>query len=449
MNQNAVVMSSPNCGYIGTDPADVGMQKRDYDQKNELDCANYCAAITTCSYYRWDGTNCYRMSIVQPVVYYSVAGSCGYVVTRPTINWTSGPNGLSKYAPNCGYTSVNRIELQWQSYNVNGDCGTICAITPSCAYFATTSTRCNMYAIANNSLSSIPLMYPSTYYSSCGYVTKSSSPYPPNWQSKSLNQNAVVMSSPNCGYIGTDPADFGIQWKDYDKKNELDCANYCATVTTCSHYRWDGTYCYRMSIVKPVTFYTPQGSCGYVVTRPTINWTSGPNGLSKYAPNCGYTSDNRKELQWQYYDVDGDCGTICAVTPSCAYFAVVGWKCNMYAIVNTSLASAPTMYPSSYYSSCGYVTKSSLPYAPKWVSGANGQVMSAPNCAYIGTDPADVGMQWNNYFRSSESDCAAKCVSSQTCSYYRWDGKWCYSMSIVKPVLYYSPQGSCGYVVKH
>ena len=77
--------------------------------------------------------------------------------------------------------------------------------------------------------------------------------------------------------------------------------------------------------------------------------------------------------------------------------------------------------------------------------------MSAPNCAYIGTDPADVGILIKNniYFRSNELDCVAKSVSSPTCSYYRWDGKSCYPMSIVKPVLYYSPQGSCGYVVKH
>ena len=154
-----------------------------------------------------------------------------------------------------------------------------------------------MYGVANQSLPNFPWPVTSTSSSSCGYVTKSSSPYAPKWQSKSLNQNTVVMSSPNCGYIGTDPADVGMQKRDYDQKNELDCANYCAAITTCSYYRWDGTNCYRMSIVQPVVYYSVAGSCGYVVTRPTINWTSGPNGLSKYAPNCGYTSVNRIELQ--------------------------------------------------------------------------------------------------------------------------------------------------------
>ena len=457
---NLTVTTASNCGYIGTDPNDIGTQSNFAVSLSESDCRISCASVPICTQYRWANGTCQLMQLVKPVTYYSVSGSCGNVNNRQTVSFTSGSNGMVMYATYCDYTKDNRKILAtvnagaYAGKNIQpnlyeDDCGTFCAYTPSCSYFAYIHGYCNLYAIANTSLP-VPTPYTTTYYSSCGYVVSSKVPAI-KWQSTSSGQ---IMSAQNCNYIGLDPADLQIQSQNVQGLGEADCSSICAITSTCSYYRWARSgWCRLMSIIKPVAFYSESGSCGYVVTRPTFNFISGSNGLAMYAPKCGYTSDNRIFLQWQKGD-EADCGAICALNSTCSYFAYVGSTCNMYSIANQSLALTPSPFTSGYYSSCGYVT-SHAPFVPNWQSDLSaGNLTWAPNCGYIGTDPADIGVQGINAYWwriSNEQDCRSRCISTPTCSYYKFSivgsTKICYIMPIVKPVVYYSETGSCGFVV--
>jgi len=67
--------------------------------------------------------------------------------------------------------------------------------------------------------------------------------------------------------------------------------------------------------------------------------------------------------------------------------------------------------------------------------------------------PADIGVQdiSDCYWRkSTDEECRNQCIITPKCSHYKFSsaGNWCYIMPIVKPVVYYSTTGSCGYVVK-
>ena len=81
----------------------------------------------------------------------------------------------------------------------------------------------------------------------------------------------------------------------------------------------------------------------------------------------------------------------------------------MYSVANQSIALTPSPYPSTYHKSCGYVTNRDSP-VPNWQSSPDGKTMSAPNCGYIGTDPA-IGVQNNaSYYvrMDSEADCPSR-----------------------------------------
>jgi hypothetical protein len=166
------------------------------------------------------------------------------------------------------------------------------------------------------------------------------------------------------------------------------------------------------------------------------------------APKCGYTRVNRQELQWQNGD-EADCGAICATNLNCSYFEYFNFQCNMYSLANNSIDLVPSPYLSTYYKSCGYVTNRDESFVPDWQSSADGKIMSAPNCGYIGTDSADIGIQNNAaYYKrmSNEAECGTQCASTPNCTHFKWSKNYCYLMPLVKPVVYYSATGSCGYV---
>ena len=153
-------------------------------------------------------------------------------------------------------------------------------------------------------------------------------------------------------------------------------------------------------------------------------------------------------MQWQNLDED-DCGAVCAINSTCSYFADSNFQCDMYSIANKSRALTPSPYPSTYHKSCGYVTNRDSP-VPNWQSSPDGKTMSAPNCGYIGTDPADIGVQNkpSNYVEmNNEADCPSRCASTPNCTHFKWSKNYCYLMPLVKPVVYYSATGSCGYVI--
>lgn len=229
-----------------------------------------------------------------------------------------------------------------------------------------------------------------------------------------------------------------------------DCGVQCTATPSCDKFSWWGGWCNMIAksvqVTPSLASSPPEGRCGQVVNRVTFDFKSGSNGLAMYAPNCGYTSLNSQTLQWQYSD-EADCGAVCSTSSSCSYFAFVYGYCNMYAIANQSLALTPSPYASdNYYSICGYVTSRNT-IVPKWQSTSNGQIMSARNCGYIGTDPTDVGIQSKNSQWLNEENCGSLCAATSNCTYYSWSNNWCHLMSIVKPVVYYSVAGSCGYVV--
>ena len=376
-------------------------------------------------------------------------------MSASTLQFTSGSNGLAMYANNCSYSNDNRKNLPWQLSD-EADCGAVCAVTSTCAYFTFAKGTCYLYSLANPSSKVVPLPSTSTSFSSCGYVTSKKTPVP-TWKTITNNGplNLTVTTAPNCGYIGTDPNDIEAQSNLVVSLNEPDCRITCATASTCTQYRWTNGTCLLMQLVKPVTYYSVSGSCGYVSNRQTVSFTnSGSNGMVRYSTNCDYISDNRKILAsftvtaFSTKDYEDDCGTACAYTPFCSYFAFMYGYCNLYAIANTSLP-VPKPYTTTYYSSCGYVFRCKIP-AIKWKSTSNGQIMSAKNCTYIGLDPADAQIQSQNVQSLSEEDCGSMCAATSTCSYYRWDrsSEDCHLMSIVKPVAKPTTSpGSCGYVV--
>ena len=240
---------------------------------------------------------------------------------------------------NCGYTSDNRQTLQFQLSD-EADCGAVCAVTPSCSYTAFVSSNCNMYSVAHSSSSVVPSPQPSTYFSSCGYVTKNS-PYVPTWQ---ISSNGQIMSAPNCGYIGTDPADIGIQNKNVPRISEADCASTCAATSTCTHYRWAGSLCRLMSIAQPVVYYSTTGSCGYVVKRTPIIWQT--NGQFQTSSNCifpagAYTNNGITNID--------ACASSCNKDMKCNYFNLWGGRCRL----GSSTTQALAVY--SDKSSCGQI----------------------------------------------------------------------------------------------
>ena len=355
---NGQVMSAPNCGYIGTEyPADLEIQRINMTQLSEVDCASLCAATKTCSYFRWTNNWCYPMSLVKPAVYYSVTGSCGYVVKRDFV-------------------------IQ-------------------------------------------------------------------NWQNST---NGQVMSS-KCAYINV-----GIkQKKDVWMGNEEDCGNLCAVTLSCNQFNFKGGWCSLMTIDQPVAYPTTSATCGYVVKRPNFNFTSGSNGIAMYGKNCDFTRNiNSLRYHYLFYDDEDDCGAICAAYIDCAYFSFdpnFGGICVLYygffyRKADKSLASGPSPISSSNYSSCGYVTanNSSSPFKPNWQSVANGQVMFASNCGFIGTAPTDYGVQLINSTRLNEADCASFCAANKDCTHFRWANNLCHPISLLEPAVYYSLTGSCGYV---
>ena len=111
-------------------------------------------------------------------------------------------------------------------------------------------------------------------------------------------------------------------------------------------------------------------------------------------------------------------------------------------IAHQSIALTPSPYPSIYHKSCGYVTsRDSL--VPNWQSSPDFKTMSAPNCGYIGTDPAtcgkinstDIGVQKKAscYARmNNEDDCPGRCASTPNCTHFKWPKNYFYLMSSVK-----------------
>ena len=147
----------------------------------------------------------------------------------------------------------------------------------------------------------------------------------------------------NCSYYGDTLM--------YIVAGSATCATYCASTPSCDLFSWWGGHCLikSKSVKQLITLATDANwpsNCGQVVNRPTFNFTSGSNGLAMYAPGCGYTSVNNQELQWQNSD-EADCGAVCAQNPYCAYFAYRGYTCNMYSVVNQSIALTPSPYPST------------------------------------------------------------------------------------------------------
>lgn len=359
------------------------------------------------------------------------------------------------YAKNCGYSSNNRKSLPLQLSD-EADCGAVCSVTSTCAYFAFASGSCYLYSLANPSSKVVPLPSVSTSFSSCGYITRKKTPAP-IWKEIKNNGSLIltITTASNCGYIGADPNDIGAQSSLKISLGESNCRITCAVASTCTQFRWVNGSCLLMQLIKPFTYYSVSGSCGYVNTRQTVSFTiSGSKGLVKYSTNCDYTSDNRKTLTsfsagaYSTRVYEEDCGMACAYTPTCSSFAFMYGYCNLYAIANTSSAVKPTPYTTTYYSSCGYVVSRKVS-AIKWQTASNGQVMSAPNCSYIGLDPADAQIQSQNVKWLSELDCGSLCAATSTCSYYRWDSSSqnCHLMSIIKPVAFASTSGSCGHVV--
>ena len=349
---NGQVMSAPNCGYIGTDPTDLEIQHRNATQLNEVDCASLCVATKTCSYFRWANNWCYPMSIVKPAVYYSLSGSCGYVVKRDVVpNWQNSTNG-QVMASKCTYLNVGKKQkFQEARMPSEADCGNLCAATSPCNQFIYTEGLCSLI----------------------------------------------------------------------------------------------------MTIEQPVAYpAATSATCGYVVKRPNLNFTSGSNGMAMYGKNCDYTRNiNSLSLPNQWGD-EADCGAICAVYTNCTYFSFDrnhDGLCVLLGKADKSLPFGPSPIVSSYYPSCGYVivNSTSSPFKPNWQKGADGKVMSANNCGYIGTAPTDFGH--SNAKRLNETDCASYCAAKKTCTHFRWTNNRCYPISLLKPVVYYSVTGSCGYVV--
>ena len=323
-----------NCSYMGQTVATsfTGAQ----------DCGLQCASTPDCETFSWWGGVCRMLPKSDRPYQITLAdGRCGQVVKRPNLNFgfAIGSNGLAMYAPKCGYTGVNSKTLKWQ-FSDEADCGAVCAVTPSCSYFAFWYDYCFMYSIADQSIALTPLPYPTTHYPSCGYVT-SRNAIVPKWQSTS---NGQIMSAPNCGYIGTDPADFGIQRKSVKSLSEADCASTCAATSTCTHYRWGSNWCRLMSIVQPVVYYSTTGSCGYVVKRTPIIWQT--NGQFQTSSNCifpagAYTNNGITNID--------ACASSCNKDSKCNYFNLWGGRCRL----GSSTTQALAVY--SDKSSCGQI----------------------------------------------------------------------------------------------
>ena len=328
-----------NCAYVG--------QKDQTVYASIDDCGPVCAGNPNCDYFSWWGGNCnLKKKVYRGTKSLAANGNsdrCGKVLSRPNFNFVSGSNGLAMYGKNCGYADINGMSLPWQLSD-EADCGAVCAATANCAYFGYRTGYCYMTAVANKSSTLVPTPYVSTGYSSCCYITGSTSP-PPNWQSAS---NGQVMSASNCAYIGTDPGDAGVQHKnDVYTTNQDDCASLCAATSTCSYFKWANGWCSLMAIVKPVVYYSTTGNCGYVVNRNTITWTT--KGLGQVSTNCNFVGEDY--IIWTTTDIF-TCRSYCIKDAQCQYFSfsVDGGSC----ILKTSTSPLVAIYSST--SSCGQVS---------------------------------------------------------------------------------------------
>ena len=258
-------------------------------------------------------------------------------------------------------------------------------------------------------------------------------PYEFNW----ITSSDGLYKYSNCSYSGNS----------ITTVSAGNCGLLCAQTKNCDLYSNYRGQCKMISKNDPQDIRIATSStCGSVISRPTFSFTRGSNGLAMYAKKCSYTNVNRQNLPTQLSD-EADCGAVCAVTSTCFYFVFVYGSCSMYAVANQSLPVVPSTQPSTYYSTCGYVTSQS-PFVPNWQSMSNGQIMSALNCGFIGTDPVDIANQSKNVQSLAEADCRSACASSSTCTNFRWSNGKCKLMSLVSPVAYYSVSGSCGYIVK-
>ena len=147
-SSNGLYKYAPNCFYAGVD---IWAIESSFD-----DCVTLCASTPSCDQFSWDGDTCRLMpKSAIPTISSLRDGKFGQVLKRltpSTFNFKSGSNGLAMYAPKCGYSYLNREDLQWQISD-EGDCGAVCAVTPSCSYFAFWYGYCLLYSIADPSSS--------------------------------------------------------------------------------------------------------------------------------------------------------------------------------------------------------------------------------------------------------------------------------------------------------
>ena len=351
-----------NCSYTG---ASVFTTVTGADN-----CGTQCASSSLCDSFSWWGGWCnFKLKSTGNQVISLADGinsaRCGSVVNRPQFNWTIGSNGMALYAKYCGFANLNMQTLHWQ-FSDEADCGAVCALNLTCLYFAYAGGYCNMYSIANTSIPFVPSSYVSTYYSSCGYVINRNFPLP-KWQNAS---NYQVLAASNCSYIGTDPADIGIQYDNLKWLSQTDCASYCAATSTCNQFNWKDNWCTLMSLVKPVVYFSSTASCGYVVNRTlNLNWTSTSNGQMMAATNCSYLPTGIKQQNDSWLN-QVDCPSLCAATSTCTQYKWDSGWCSLMSIVN------PVMFFSSS-ASCGYVSNRK---AITWKT--SGVYQTSSNCAF-------------------------------------------------------------------
>ena len=185
--------------------------------------------------------------------------------------------------------------------------------------------------------------------SSCGYLTGSHSPTP-NWQKAS---NGQLMSAANCNFIGTDPIEIGISSlrtlkPELDTSTLADCASLCLKTSNCTHYRWANGWCFIMSLIKPVGYYSVTGNCGYVANRKFTTWKT--NGLAKFAPKCGYRPSNEFPPSVSHKTANiNQCTQFCINDSDCRFFSLSGGSCKLF---DDNLPPVISTKTTDY---CGYI----------------------------------------------------------------------------------------------
>lgn len=137
-----------------------------------------------------------------------------------------------------------------------------------------------------------------------------------------------------------------------------DCGNRCVATSTCNYFTFSQSTCtfltFSSSSFKPISYPDSSLTCGSVINRWAINWTT--EGQLQFSSNCEFQEIG----SYSYYTFSGamslsDCKNYCLTTyPSyCNHFTLSSTGvCTMKL---SQVGSKPTPIYSSANSNCGWV----------------------------------------------------------------------------------------------